>query len=111
MSINADRRLPDAPVANADAYAVGEDTTLNVTGTAMLPSVLANDTDAENQVLTGGWRASGPANGTLALNPNGTFDYTPHLNFNGPDSFTYRASDGTASKRGRDGDDHGGCGQ
>ena len=45
----------DAPVANADAYAAGEDTTLNVTGDAMLPSVLANDTDAENHALPRSW--------------------------------------------------------
>ena len=61
----------------------------------MLPSVLANDTDAQNQALTAAVVA-GPANGTLALNPNGTFSYTPNLNFNGPDSFTYRAFDGVA---------------
>ena len=36
------------------------------------------------------------ANGTLTLNPDGAFAYTPAANFNGPDSFTYRASDGSA---------------
>jgi VCBS repeat-containing protein len=38
---------------------------------------------------------SGPAHGTLALNANGSFTYTPAANFNGTDTFTYRASDGT----------------
>src|SRR5262249_28533745 len=38
---------------------------------------------------------SGPAHGTLALNADGTFSYTPAANFNGTDSFTYRASDGS----------------
>ena len=84
-----------APVANPDSYAASQDTTFNVVGNAMLPSVLANDTDAQNQALTAAVVA-GPANGTLALNPNGTFSYTPNLNFNGPDSFTYRAFDGVA---------------
>ena len=28
------------------------------------------------------------------LNANGSFTYTPALNYNGPDSFTYRATDG-----------------
>jgi VCBS repeat-containing protein len=36
-----------------------------------------------------------PAHGSLTLNPNGAFDYTPSTHYNGPDSFTYRASDGT----------------
>lgn len=32
----------------------------------------------------------------LTLNANGSFTYTPNANFNGTDSFTYRANDGTA---------------
>ena len=41
--------------------------------------------------------ASGPTNGTLVLGKDGSFTYTPNANFSGVDSFTYRASDGTAS--------------
>jgi uncharacterized repeat protein (TIGR01451 family) len=40
--------------------------------------------------------ASGPANGTVTLNPDGEFTYTPDANFNGTDSFTYTANDGQA---------------
>ena len=39
---------------------------------------------------------SGPAHGSLTLNPDGSFGYTPAANYNGLDSFTYRASDGPA---------------
>ena len=39
--------------------------------------------------------ASGPTNGSLTLNPDGSFLYTPDSDFNGTDSFTYRANDGT----------------
>ena len=39
---------------------------------------------------------TGPAHGTLALSANGSFTYTPTAGYSGPDSFTYRASDGTA---------------
>jgi VCBS repeat-containing protein len=39
---------------------------------------------------------AGPAHGTLTLAANGGFTYTPAANYNGPDSFTYRANDGTA---------------
>jgi len=36
---------------------------------------------------------SGPSNGSLTLNTDGSFSYAPSLNFNGTDSFTYRAND------------------
>jgi VCBS repeat-containing protein len=36
----------------------------------------------------------GPAHGTLALNANGAFTYTPAASYTGPDSFQYQASDG-----------------
>ncbi len=40
--------------------------------------------------------AESPANGSVTLAANGTFTYTPAPDFNGTDSFTYTASDGTA---------------
>jgi VCBS repeat-containing protein len=80
-----------APVANNDAYSTAEDTPLTVP----TPGVLANDTDADNNPLTAAV-VTGPAHGTLTLNADGAFAYTPAANYNGPDTFTYRASDGTA---------------
>jgi len=38
--------------------------------------------------------ASDVSHGVLNLNADGSFDYTPALNFSGADSFTYRATDG-----------------
>ena len=74
-------------------------------------NVLANDTDVDaGTTLTAVLVADGP-NGTLTLNANGAFTYTPNANFNGTDSFTYTASDGTADLEHRDGDDHGRRGQ
>ena len=81
----------DAPVGVADSYATSEDAPLTVA----VPGVLANDTDAEADSLVAALVA-GPAHGTLTLNPDGSFSYTPSANYNGADSFTYRASDGTA---------------
>jgi large repetitive protein len=37
---------------------------------------------------------SGPGHGSLSLNADGSFTYTPAANFHGPDTFTYEASDG-----------------
>jgi len=79
----------DAPVAANDVYSVDEDDVLT---TATLNGVLANDTDVDVDPLTA-VLASGPASGTLILDANGSFTYTPNLNFNGTDSFSYRARD------------------
>ena len=38
--------------------------------------------------------ASGPASGTLVLNADGSFSYTPDADFNGADAFTYTVDDG-----------------
>ncbi len=81
--------LPNAaPVAVADAYTTAEDTELIV---AVADGVLANDTDIE--VLTAELVLDA-ANGTLALAADGSFTYLPDLDFNGEDSFTYKAFDG-----------------
>ena len=81
----------NAPVANNDAYSTLAETPLTVTAAA---GVLANDTDADGDPLTAAL-VTGPANGTLTLNTDGSFTYTPNAGFRGADSFTYQANDGT----------------
>jgi VCBS repeat-containing protein len=81
-----------APVAVGDTYSTDADTTLNVSAAS---GVLANDTDPDNDPITA-VKVSDPAHGTLTLNPDGSFSYTPVANYNGTDSFTYKASDGKA---------------
>ena len=80
------------PVANTDAYTTNEDTPLNVGP----PGVLGNDSDPDGDPLTA-VKVSDPAHGSLTLNANGSFVYTPQANFNGSDSFTYAANDGTSN--------------
>ncbi len=58
-------------------------------------SVLNNDTDVDGDPLTA-ILVTDVSNGTLVLNADGTFTYTPDPNFSGVDSFTYKANDGTA---------------
>ena len=55
--------------------------------------VLSNDTEPEGQPMTAVVETM-PAHGSLVLNANGTFTYTPDAGYSGMDSFTYRASDG-----------------
>jgi VCBS repeat-containing protein len=80
----------DAPTAAGDAYSTAEDTALTVAP----PGVLANDTDPDAEPLTAVLE-SAPSHGTLTLNTDGSFTYTPATDFTGSDSFSYRASDGT----------------
>jgi len=81
--------INDAPVAVDDSYLVDEDTSLTVPA----PGLLANDTDADSNPLTA-VKVSDPTHGTLTLNVDGSFSYTPAANYNGTDSFTYKADDG-----------------
>jgi uncharacterized repeat protein (TIGR01451 family) len=55
-------------------------------------NVLNNDFDPEGNVQTPSL-VSGPTNGTLVLNPNGTFTYNATSGFTGPDRFVYRVCD------------------
>jgi VCBS repeat-containing protein len=83
--------LNDPPAAVDDAYSVNEDGTLQVTA----PGVLGNDFDVDGDPLTAVLE-SGTSNGTLTLNADGSFTYTPDPDFNGTDSFTYKANDGSS---------------
>src|SRR5439155_733615 len=74
----------DAPVANAQAVTTNEDTATAIALTA---------TDVEGSALTY-VVVSGPTHGTLSgTAPNLT--YTPAANYDGADSFTFKANDGS----------------
>lgn len=85
--LNDDVSLP--PVAVNDSYTTNEDTILIIPA----PGVLDNDSDGDTTIITSALIA-GPTHGTLALNPDGAFTYTPNENYFGVDSFTYKANDG-----------------
>jgi Leucine-rich repeat (LRR) protein len=79
------------PVAANDSYATGQDTPLTIDAAHGL---LANDSDPDGNSLTVGSIASVSPGSQLALNPDGSFTYTPAASFSGVDTFTYQASDG-----------------
>ena len=83
----------DPPVAVDDSYDAFEDTPLNVPA----PGVLDNDYDPDEDNITVSDNTQ-PANGSVALNADGSFTYTPNANFFGDDTFTYIiCDDGTPS--------------
>ncbi len=74
----------DPPVANAQTVTTSEDT-------SKVLVLTATDIDGDPLTYT---VVAGPASGTLSgTAPNLT--YTPAANYNGPDSFTFKANDGT----------------
>jgi VCBS repeat-containing protein len=77
------------PIANDDTYDVDEDTVLSIGA----PGLLQNDHDPDGDPLSVSLM-KGPENGTLTLNSDGSFTYTPLPDFNGQDNFSYRANDG-----------------
>ncbi len=89
ITVNA---VNTAPVAAGDSYSTYQNVNLVVPA----PGVLSNDTDAQSNALTA-ILESGPAHGTLVLNANGGFSYTPAPGYSGADSFSYHAYDGSLS--------------
>jgi VCBS repeat-containing protein len=78
----------DAPVAQ-DGSASGQE------DNPIAGSAAATDVDNSAAQLTYSV-VDGPDHGTLAFNTDGTFVYTPFDDFNGADSFTFKANDGSA---------------
>ncbi|MGO8925800.1 MAG: Ig-like domain-containing protein, partial [Limisphaerales bacterium] len=75
------------PSAHDDVFTVQQGSSLGVSA----PGVLTNDTGG-SLIAT---LVSGPANGSLTLNSDGSFTYTPTKTFTGSDGFTYQAVSGS----------------
>jgi uncharacterized repeat protein (TIGR03803 family) len=84
-------RANHTPVVLDDAYGLDANTSLTVPA----PGVLSNDTDEDGDALSA-TPESAPAHGTVALNSDGSFTYTPMTDYTGLDSFLYAARDGSA---------------
>lgn len=85
----------DAPAARNDVYSIAEDSQLVVGG----PGVLGGDKDADNAGLTV-TGSTAPAHGGVTMGADGSFTYSPDVNFHGTDTFDYTVSDGTLTDTG-----------
>ena len=86
-----------APTAADDSFEMMADNTLIGEHGGR---TLSNDTDLELQAISVGEPRpqSGPSHGSLTVNGDGSFTYTPTPGYSGPDTFTYTAVDaGTTS--------------
>lgn len=86
VTVNADYYANSPPVAI-------NDTILTHENTAVTGNVLSNDADADGDTLTA-TVATAPTYGSLALNADGSFTYTPNTNYTGSDTFSCTAADG-----------------
>ena len=75
------------PETRDDAVTTQEDSPIAI-------AVTANDLDADQPGFAP-VVVSGPAHGSVSLNAEGGFIYTPDADWNGEDSFSYKLSDGT----------------
>ena len=82
VTIQVQQPVRVAPVTVADSYSTPAGVTL--TG-----NVLTNDLGTNPRAIL----ITRPTNGSLVLNPDGSFTYVPNAGFVGTDSFTYYACD------------------
>ncbi|MDX2245013.1 MAG: DUF4347 domain-containing protein [Leptolyngbyaceae cyanobacterium bins.302] len=75
-----------SPIANNDSFGTNEDTLLS-------NNVITNDSDPDNNTPLTVSLVTASSNGSLSLNANGTFNYTPNANYSGTDTFTYSVRD------------------
>jgi large repetitive protein len=77
--------INDAPIANNDTKSTNEDTAVTGSATA---------SDIDGNLDNNGFATTDlPLHGTITMNPNGSYTYTPNLNFNGVDSVHYKVCD------------------
>ncbi|MBI5889628.1 MAG: tandem-95 repeat protein [Nitrosomonadales bacterium] len=85
-----DVRLNDVsslPQLHDDSATMLEDSPLTFNPFAQVPNAA--------QLVLGSQIVDAPAHGTVTVNADGTFVYTPQADYFGADSFTYRINDGT----------------
>ena len=82
----------DGPVAEDDKASGVEDTVIS-------GNVLKNDSDADGTITVENAGTFDTDNGSITVNENGSYEYTPNENYNGSDSFevTIVDNDGTTS--------------
>ena len=86
-TLSAGFTVKDAPDANDDTATTDEDTAVTI-------DALSNDLDTDSSLTI---TAVGPAGSGVPLTDGSVITYTPALNFNGTDIFTYTVSDGGMS--------------
>ena len=86
LNIYVPNKVASLPVANNGALVTDEDSVYS-------GKLIATDTDLTKTLTYS--VVSNPTHGTVSTDAYGAFQYTPDANYNGSDSFTFKAYDGT----------------
>ena len=88
----------DANGSANDPPAAGDDAAFTTVNQPAIGNLLENDIDPNgNSLIITTTPVTQPTNGTLRINPDGTYIYTPDPNFVGNDSFEYEVCDTTGA--------------
>jgi large repetitive protein len=77
----------DPPVVDDENVSTSEDTPVSGDLTD------AGDSDADGNLIVNTTPVNGPSNGTITINADGTYTYTPNANFNGTDTIVVQICD------------------
>lgn len=91
--------LPNYNGPDNDPPFAGDDAALTPMNVSVSGQLLTNDFDPNgDNIIIATNPISGPSSGTVVINPNGTYTYTPTNGYIGPDHFVYQiCDDGTPS--------------
>ncbi|UMB53397.1 Ig-like domain-containing protein [Lutibacter sp. A64] len=87
------------PYADINEVVANNDTATTEEDQPVEGNLLSNDFDPEgDELIVNETPVTGPTNGSVTIDPNGTFVYTPNPGFEGEDTFVYEVcDDGTPS--------------
>ena len=86
--------LPDYNGPNNDPPFAGDDAALTPVNVSVSGDLLVNDSDPNgDNIIPNTTPVSGPSNGSVVINANGTYTYTPAPGYTGPDQFVYEICD------------------
>ena len=84
-------------VTPVEDLSAADDSAITEEDTPVSRTVATNDGTTSGGILTF-VKETDPSHGTVVMNPDGSYTYTPNANYSGPDSFTYIVTDAASGE-------------